>query len=410
MWQRYGRAILLGSLLIVVLGAGYFFSVVKKIVNIPLIDRDPTEVPRTATNDTGLPLFLPPGFSITTYADGLDGPRVLIPATTEIVLVSDIRASTIIALPNNDGDGQADQSVILAENLQKPHGLVFISETELVIAEEHLLSLWRFEPEPLKLTFQKTLIDLPTGGSHVTRTVAQGLDGKLFVAIGSTCNVCLEPDERNAAILRLNPDGTGLERWAWGLRNTVFFTLNPKNPTEFWGNDMGRDLLGDNLPPDELNQIPATGTPPGNYGWPICYGNNIHDTNFDTTTVYKRNPCLEPFEHGSFFDYPAHIAPLGLAFIPEGKNWPKDWEGDLLVSFHGSWNSAEKVGYKVVRLELDAEQQVVATHDFLTGFLTDDDRVIGRPAGLLIDTHGQLFIADDGAGRIFRVVPLTDDL
>jgi glucose/arabinose dehydrogenase len=162
---------------------------------------------------------------------------------------------------------------------------------------------------------------------------------------------------------------------------------------------MGRDLLGDELPPDELNIIPTSGEAPGDYGWPNCYGDRQVDP-FGGLSI-----SCQTQTRGSFYDYPAHYAPLGLRFIPEGVGWPTDWEGDLLVSWHGSWNKSKKSGYKVVRLELDDQQTVVAAHDFLTGFLQGENQVIGRPVDLLFAPDGSLFISDDGNGRVYVVQP-----
>lgn len=381
-------------------------EVFRRFVNFPQIDRDglPSEE-KTSQNTTGLPLVVPDGFQIKTFTEGLERPRVLALDSEGTLLVSDQKAGAVYALPDNDRDGQADRQVTVVDKLSNPHGLLFLNGTELVIAEEGQLARWLYAPNLQTAVFDSKLVDLPTKGSHVTRTVQRGPENKLFVSVGSSCNVCHEPDDRRATMLRMNLDGSAVERWAWGLRNTVFFIPNPEKPEELWGNDMGRDLLGDELPPDELNRIPIGGdVPAGNYGWPNCYGANIHDTQFDTS-VYKQNPCQEPSQHGTLFDYPAHHAPLGLRFIPKNAGWPADWEGDLLVAWHGSWNRSEKAGYKVVRLELDDQQKVVAAHDFLTGFLQGEDEVIGRPVDLLFAPDGTLYVSDDGNGRIYQINP-----
>ena len=160
---------------------------------------------------------------------------------------------------------------------------------------------------------------------------------------------------------------------------------------EIWGTDMGRDLLGDDVPPDEVNIIREG----GNYGWPICYGKNIHDADFDKNT-YIRNPCMEPFEQPSQIDIPAHSAPLGIAFIPE-EGWPEEYWHDILVAYHGSWNRSVPTGYKIVRID----EHGIAT-DFMTGFM-DGGEVLGRPVGLLVEPGGALYISDDRAGVIYKV-------
>jgi glucose/arabinose dehydrogenase len=162
---------------------------------------------------------------------------------------------------------------------------------------------------------------------------------------------------------------------------------------------MGRDFLGDNLPPDEINILEKG----KNYGWPNCYGKNIHDTVFDKNT-YIRNPCMEPFETPSLIDLPAHSAPLGLAFVPSGKGWPKEYEGNLLVAYHGSWNRTVPTGYAIRRFVLDSKNNVVKDEDFVSGWLTEKG-VLGRPADLKFASDGTLYVSDDRAGLVYRIAP-----
>jgi glucose/arabinose dehydrogenase len=175
--------------------------------------------------------------------------------------------------------------------------------------------------------------------------------------------------------------------------------INPHSGA-IWGTEMGRDLLGDNIPPDEINIIKEG----ANYGWPICYGKNIHDTEFDKNT-YFRNPCMEPFETPSSIDVPAHSAPLGLAFIP--KSWPTEYRNDLLVAYHGSWNRSVPTGYKIVRYRFDANGTYQGVEDFITGWFTKDGTALGRPVGIVIATNGMTYISDDKAGVIYRLAPPT---
>jgi glucose/arabinose dehydrogenase len=198
----------------------------------------------------------------------------------------------------------------------------------------------------------------------------------------------------------MNKDGTDFRRVAKGLRNSVFFTWNNQDG-KIWAADMGRDLLGDNIPPDEINIIDPAATSTADYGWPVCYGKNIHDTQFDKNT-YIRNPCLEPFEKPSHIDLQAHSAPLGLAFVSSTYGWPQDYTGNLLVAFHGSWNRSIPTGYKVVRLILDKNGGFVRQDDFITGWL-EGNKAIGRPVGLTYDKNGRLYISDDKTGIIYRV-------
>lgn len=189
-------------------------------------------------------------------------------------------------------------------------------------------------------------------------------------------------------------DGGNSEIFATGLRNAVFMAENPSDG-RVWVTEMGRDNLGDDLPPDEIN-ILAQGK---NYGWPNCYGRNIHDGEFDKN-IYIRNPCLEPFETPSWIDLSAHSAPLGIAFFAQG--WPDDLSGDALVALHGSWNRTEPAGYKIVRLRLSAGGELQGMEDFISGFLGQDGRKFGRPADIMIEA-GTLYFSDDSAGVIYRL-------
>ena len=194
----------------------------------------------------------------------------------------------------------------------------------------------------------------------------------------------------------MNPDGSDFEEFARGLRNAVFFTWSYVD-ARMWATEMGRDWLGDELPPDEINIIEKG----KDYGWPHCYGKNIHDVDFDKNVVYKRKPCMEPFETPSYIDIPAHSAPLGLAFVPE-EGWPKEYWYDLIVAYHGSWNRNEPTGYKVVRLKLDEDGNFEGVEDFITGWLRPDG-ALGRPVDILLEPGGVMYISDDKAGVIYRV-------
>lgn len=183
---------------------------------------------------------------------------------------------------------------------------------------------------------------------------------------------------------------------ARGLRNSVFFTWHPVTQ-KLWATEMGRDNLGDNTPPDEINIIEEGKT----YGWPNCYGKNIHDSEFDKK-VYVRNPCMEPFETPSTIDIPAHSAPLGLAFIPSNSDWPKEYWGNLLVAYHGSWNRSTPTGYKVVRHKFNEKGDYQGVEDFITGWLTPKG-ALGRPVDILVRPDGTLYLSDDKAGVIYKI-------
>jgi glucose/arabinose dehydrogenase len=244
------------------------------------------------------------------------------------------------------------------------------------------------------------LFDLPADGGHYTRTIMFAPDGRLLTSVGSSCNVCNEEDWRRATVLVSDDEGNNLQVFAKGLRNSVFMATH-YGTGDIWATEMGRDNLGDNTPPDEINIVKEGGF----YGWPICYGKNIHDTNFDKNT-YIRNPCDETFgEIPSHIDLQAHSAPLGLAFVPEdppGAGWTQEYWNDVLVAFHGSWNRTEPTGYKIVRIKLDAQGNYQGQEDFITGWLKDN-RALGRPVDILVQPYGVMYISDDKAGVIYKV-------
>ncbi len=337
-------------------------------------------------------LKVPEGFTISVYADNLPGARVMAVDAFGNLWVSQMREGKITLL-SKDADGRMEANTIL-KDLKNPHGLAFHPDFpfKLYIAEEHqITSLPTYSDGNPEFVAR-----LPAGGNHVSRTIGFGPDKRLYVSIGSTCNVCREEDERRGVILRGDGEGKNLALFARGLRNTVFFAW--REDGRMFGADMGRDLLGDDLPSDEINIIRE-----GNYGWPVCYGKNIHDGVFDKN-VYFRNPCMEPFEVGSYIDIPAHSAPLGLAFIPGSSSWPRDWWGDLLAAYHGSWNRSAPTGYKVVRYEFDEQGEYIGkVSDFVTGFLDESGTVLGRPVDIKVSSEGYAYISDDYAGVIYKI-------
>lgn len=353
------------------------------------------------TNDTSFPLHLPPGFSIRIFAKGLGDPRVLAMDPRGTLVASLTSQGEIVALSDDHNQGTANQTVVILNHLNQPHGLAFRCDggaCQLYVAETDGVSVYRYDAVTRTATGRQKLFDLPGGGEHFTRTLQFLPDGRLLVAIGSDCNVCHESDVRRASVQVW--DGKTLKPYTTGQRNSVFMTQRP-GTDEIWATEMGRDYLGDDLPPDEINVLQEG----KNYGWPICYGQNVHDTNFDKNT-YIRNPCMEPFEVGSRVDLQAHSAPLGLAFVPADANWPADWKGDLIVAFHGSWNRSVPTGYKLVHIKLSSDGQPTGIEDFITGWLTSQG-ALGRPTGLFMDKDGTLYVADDKAGVVYAVTPPT---
>jgi glucose/arabinose dehydrogenase len=240
---------------------------------------------------------------------------------------------------------------------------------------------------------ERLVTDIPSGGNHWTRTLRFGPDGWLYLNVGSHCNVCWEEDpERRAAMLRFRPDGTGEETFATGLRNTAGFDWHPETG-ELYGTDNGRDLLGDDFPPCELNKLVKGGF----YGFPVANGDRVPDPDLGQGEA-ERIAGSTPPAHA----FRAHNAPLGMTFV-RSPSAPERYRGAALVALHGSWNRTRKDGYKVVSLHWQADGSI-EERDFLTGFL-DDENVIGRPADVVEGPDGALYVSDDYAGVIWRAAP-----
>lgn len=365
------------------------------------VDVLPPDRSQRSRNTTGFPLTLAPGLSIATYATDLGKPRVLLMDGQGTLLVSVPVAGRVVALPDRNRDGAADETRTVVSGLDRPHGLALSAADgwKLYIAETGAVAVYDYDPETTRATNRQKLLNLPAGGNHFTRTLllARADDGeeRMLVSVGSSCNVCVERDARRATVLFARLDGSDVRTFARGVRNAVFLALHPVTGA-VWVTEMGRDLLGDDFPPDEINILHDG----ADYGWPYCYGKNVQDPFGRGRDCSARIP--------SHVDLPAHSAPLGLAFIPE-TGWPAAWRGDLLVAYHGSWNRTEPTGYKIVRLDLDATgAQVGDAYDFISGWLAPDERAYGRPVDLLFVPDGALYISDDKAGMVYRVTYDSD--
>lgn len=241
--------------------------------------------------------------------------------------------------------------------------------------------------------------DLPEGG-HSTRPTLIGPDGKMYVSVGSSCNVCEEDDNRRAAVVRYNLDGSGEEVFAEGLRNSVglAFHLNPETMQfELWSVDNGRDLIGDELPPEEVNIL----TKGKHYGWPYCYGQQIANPEYPDHTDYCKQTTISPI-----YEMQAHSAPLGITFPT---NLAGEQIGELtrilrdkaIITFHGSWNRTTPTGYKVVTV--DTTQPGTREQDLITGWLLPDGTTWGRPVDVKFSPAGDMYVTDDAAGVIYRI-------
>lgn len=334
---------------------------------------------------------MPPGFRVDVFASGLGAPRALAFDPTGVLLVSIPDQGRIVALPDRKGRGQADDIVPVADNIERPHGLAFRHGSLYVAATGRV---WRFRYDPATLAARDPIPvvhDLPAGGHHWTRTIVFGPDGRLYVAVGSSCDICREHDRRRAAIVRYDAGGGGEHLVATGLRNPVGLAFHPVTGA-LWTTVNERDWRGGGAPPDFIAEV----TDGASYGWPDCYvsgGTFTPDPEFRGTEACRAMtaPAIE---------LPPHSAPLGLAFYT-GRRFPASYRGSLFVALHGSRAGLPPAGYKVVRVTFHRGRPA-SLEDFSTGWIVGA-RVVGRPVDVIVAPDGALFVSDDHGGRIFRI-------
>jgi glucose/arabinose dehydrogenase len=336
---------------------------------------------------------VPEGFAIDYYVRELPRARFMRFTPAGDLLVTTDEGKVVIVERDRDKDGHGDGMRVLFEGLRRPHGMDLWNGW-LYVAETYRVSRVRFDVERgvAEGALEVVVPDLPTGGGHSTRTLRFGPDGAMYVTVGSSCNVCNEQDKRRAAMLRYQPDGSGFELFATGLRNSVGFDFQP-DTNDIYATDNGRDLLGDDLPPCELNRI----VPGGFYGWPNAYGERVPDPDFGKGMEKEIAASIPPV-----LGFGAHQAPLGITFY-RGSAFPESYRGNAFVALHGSWNRTRKAGYRVVSVQLDAKTGQAKETGFATGFEVDED-VMGRPVDVAEGPDGALYISDDYGGTIYRVV------
>jgi glucose/arabinose dehydrogenase len=350
-------------------------------------------LPGSAAAQSGPKLTVPPGFAIDVFADKVGSVRFMAIDPAGTLLVSEPSAGRVLALPDKNGDGKANSVQTVVTGLDQPHGLAF-HDGALYIAETSRVQRFAYDPATMKATQPALLARLPSGGGHWTRTVVFGPDGRMYVSVGSSCNVCRESDKRRAAILRFNADGSGEQLFSTGLRNAVGLAIHPATGA-LWATVNERDWRGDDLPPDYVTEVREGSV----HGWPDCVtvrGRPQADTSFAKGAACDKvaPPSVE---------LQAHSAPIGLAFYT-GTQFPEEYRGSLFVAYRGSWNRTLPTGYKIVRIRFRDGQPTGSplVEDFATGWL-EGTSAWGRPVDLVVGRDGALYLSDQGSGRIYRI-------
>jgi glucose/arabinose dehydrogenase len=386
-WGKRGRgarvALISAGLIVIVVAMG---AVSQRSLIQSLLDGT-THFVSTEAGDAHL--TLPSGFRADVFASGLSAPRFMTLGPDGALLVAERGSNQIVALRDPGKTGKATEKTTIVGGLDQPTSLDYV-DGKLYAGETSRISRFTLDAS-LKASDNTTLIpDLPTGGNHTTRTVLVGPDGKLYVAVGSSCNVCNESDSRRAAVWVYRPDGSGGRLFTKGLRNAVGLAVNPWNH-QVWATNNGRDLMGDDTPPETVNALQDG----ADFGWPRCHAGNVIDPDFGAPGAC--NGVAQPL-----VKMQAHSAPLGLAFY-QGNGFPAHYRG-LFVAFHGSWNRTVPTGYKVVFIPLDGSGNVSGTaQDFATGWLVSSSSAVGRPVGVTVGGDGALYVSDDTGGRIYRI-------
>lgn len=339
-------------------------------------------------------IHLPDGFKISVFATDIKDARSLAVGENGTVFVGNRSEDKVYALVDSDGDYQVDIKYILAENLEMPNGVAF-HKGDLYVAEVN--KVWKLPnienqlakpPKPILISDQ-----FPSDRHHGWKYIAIGPDEKIYIPIGAPCNICEKEEKKYSTICRMNLDGTELEIFAHGVRNSVGFDWHPITK-DLWFTDNGRDMLGDDIPADELNRAAKKGL---HFGYPYCHQGDIEDPEFGKTRSCEQ--YIAPTQKLG-----PHVAALGVIFY-EGNQFPEKFRNQLFIAEHGSWNRSTKIGYKISLVKLDKDYiNSLSYEPFATGWLSENKTdVIGRPVSLLELSDGSILVSDDFSDVIYRI-------
>lgn len=335
---------------------------------------------------------LPEGFSISIFADNVDNARSMVMGDKGTLFVGNRGGNKVYALVDADNDGKAEKQYTIASGLNMPNGVAFRNGA-LYIAEVN--KIWRYDNIEVSLAAPLTpalvFDSLPSDKHHGWKYIAFGPDDKLYVPVGAPCNICNdnEKDNRYASICRMNADGTGFEVYAHGIRNTVGFAWHPQTK-DLWFTENGRDMLGDNTPPDELNHAPK---PDMHFGYPYCHAGDIIDPEFGQG--HNCSDYVPPVARLA-----PHTAALGMKFYT-GNMFPAQYKNQIFIAEHGSWNRTDPIGYRIMLVRLDGNK-AISYEVFADGWLKNG-KAWGRPVDILQLKDGSLLVSDDFANTIYRI-------
>jgi len=338
---------------------------------------------------------LPSGFRISPFAVNVPNPRSMALGANGTVFVGTRTEGKVYAVVDHNGDHRADEVLTLLEGLNMPNG-VAVRGQDLYVAEAHRVLRFENIETQLKGKLKAIVVNdsFPDDKQHGWKYIRFGPDGLLYVPVGAPCNVCQKQDPRYASIMRMAPDGTNLEIFARGIRNTVGFDWRPQTGV-LWFTNNGRDWMGDDLPPDTLHRAPKKGL---HFGFPYCHGGDVPDPEFG-----KKRPCKD-------FAPPAiklgpHVAALGMTFY-RGAMFPESYQNQVFIAEHGSWNRSVPIGYRIALVRLQGSR-AVSYEVFAKGWL-QGARAWGRPVDILVMPDGALLVSDDRAGAIYRITYRAD--
>lgn len=372
--------------------------IISLFIGVPMSCKPASEKDTTQTADAG-ELFkkynldkiqLPEGFAISVFAE-VPNARSMCWGEKGTLFVGNRGKDKVYAVRDENNDGIGEKVYTIASGLNMPCGVAFrkgslyVAEVSRIIRYDDIENKLNQPPKEV-VVYDK----FPTEKQHGWKFIAFGPDDKLYVPVGAPCNICKSEDPIYASITRMNADGTGLENFASGVRNSVGFDWDPSTK-QLWFTDNGRDEMGDDLPNDELNYAPQKGM---HFGYPFCHQGNTPDPEFG-----KGKKCEDYTPPAQFMG--PHVAALGMRFYT-GEMFPAEYKNQIFIAQHGSWNRSEKSGYRIMRAKIE-NNAVTAYEPFATGWLQKGETVLGRPADVLVAADGALLVSDDEKGAIYRI-------